>query len=98
MPTSFTPDIIEEGTNMNNSPRGLDGSNNDHRPGDSILKHHIKELYSQLSKAESDKQKIAEEAYRYSCTSIMYTIYVLYTKNNEIFDFSNQDIDLKFSK
>lgn len=29
----------------------------------SMLKRHIRELYARLSKSESDKQKIADEAY-----------------------------------
>ena len=34
-----------------------------------MLMKHIKELYEQISQAEEDKQKIADEAYRSVCQS-----------------------------
>ena len=41
-----------------------------------VLKRHVKELYALLSKAEEDKQKIADEAYTWAEGCIEYTVMV----------------------
>ena len=58
----YSPDVA-----LMESPRegGFGGSPPNNLPqSTAVLKKHIKELYAQISKAEADKQKIADQAYR----------------------------------
>ena len=57
--SSYSPDVAQM-----ESPK--EGGFGQREPSVVMMKEHIKQLYGQLAKADVDKQKIADEAYRLS--------------------------------